>query len=156
MFLNALVTLLPVASLIQTKSNSVAWARSSPECWSVFFWVLGRLVYDSSRTSFCPNSVSQHFIMANLVSELIAPSLAKNIARTVSDNNYVMPWPLVVDRTWNQSKTQRASKAQACFRSHSGTPILKTEDFSKKSVVLVKAKVDLLKPPPPGQKTLEK
>ena len=40
------------------------------------------------------------------------------------------------------------------FRSHSGTFALKIEDFSKESVVLVKCKMDLVKPSP-GQKALE-
>ena len=39
-------------------------------------------------------------------------------------------------------------------RSHSETPALKTEDFSKKLVVLINANMNLLKPSP-GQKTLE-
>ena len=41
------------------------------------------------------------------------------------------------------------------FRSHSGTVALKTRDFSKKSVVLVKRKNGFAKTIP-GQKALEK
>ena len=44
---------------------------------------------------------------------------------------------------------------RAEIRSRLRTLALKTGDFSKKSVVLVNAKMDLLKPSP-GQKTLEK
>ena len=49
----------------------------------------------------------------------------------------------------------QTTKRKPQIGTHLGTLALKTEDLVKKSVVLVKRKMDLLKPSP-GQKTLEK